>query len=94
MLADSAPAVLLTQASLAERFAGVEAPRIRIDADAADWADEPETDPARGGVRPEHLAYVIYTSGSTGRPKGVRVQHGALATTLAAAGRAFGFGAR
>jgi amino acid adenylation domain-containing protein len=91
MLADSAPAVLLTQASLAGRFAGAGAPRIRIDGDAAEWAREPETDPARG-VRPEHLAYVIYTSGSTGRPKGVRVEHGALAATLAAAGGAFGFG--
>jgi amino acid adenylation domain-containing protein/thioester reductase-like protein len=91
-LADSAPAVLLTQVSLAERFAGVEVPRIRIDADAAEWAHEPETDPARD-VRPEHLAYVIYTSGSTGRPKGVRVEHGALAATMDAAGRAFGFGA-
>ncbi|HLL48097.1 MAG TPA: AMP-binding protein, partial [Longimicrobiaceae bacterium] len=37
------------------------------------------------------LAYVIYTSGSTGRPKGVRVTHRALASTLAAAGEAFGF---
>ncbi|MBW3656257.1 MAG: amino acid adenylation domain-containing protein, partial [Gemmatimonadetes bacterium] len=92
MLADGAPAVLLTQASLAERFVGAEAPRIRIDADAAEWAHEPETDPARGAARPEHLAYVIYTSGSTGRPKGVRVEHGALAATMASAGRAFGFG--
>ncbi|HEU4880737.1 MAG TPA: amino acid adenylation domain-containing protein, partial [Longimicrobium sp.] len=91
-LADSAPAVLLTQASLAETFAGVETPCIRIDADAAEWAQEPEMDPARGDARPEHLAYVIYTSGSTGRPKGVRVEHGALAATMAAAGRAFGFG--
>jgi amino acid adenylation domain-containing protein len=92
MLADSAPAVLLTQASLAERFAGSQAPCIRIDTDEVEWAHEPDTDPARGGARPEHLAYVIYTSGSTGRPKGVRVEHGALAATMAAAGRAFGFG--
>jgi acyl-CoA synthetase (AMP-forming)/AMP-acid ligase II len=49
MLADSAPAVLLTQASLAELFAGVETPCIRIVADAAEWADQPETDPARDG---------------------------------------------
>jgi amino acid adenylation domain-containing protein/thioester reductase-like protein len=91
MLADSAPAVLLTQASLAELFAGVETPCIRMDADAAEWAHEAETAPACT-VAPEHLAYVIYTSGSTGRPKGVRVEHGALAATLAAAGRTFGFG--
>ena len=40
---------------------------------------------------PDDLAYVIYTSGSTGRPKGVRVTHRALASTLRAAGEAFGF---
>ncbi|HEU4884413.1 MAG TPA: amino acid adenylation domain-containing protein, partial [Longimicrobium sp.] len=91
-LADSAPAVLLTQASLAERFAESGLPRISVDTDAAEWAHEPETDPARGGVLPEHLAYVIYTSGSTGRPKGVRVEHGALAATMAAAGLALGYG--
>ncbi|HEU0298514.1 MAG TPA: condensation domain-containing protein, partial [Longimicrobium sp.] len=73
ILADAAPAVLLTQASLAERFAG-ELPRILIDTDAHAWADEPVSDPARATL-PDHLAYVIYTSGSTGRPKGVMNTH-------------------
>ncbi|HEU0299707.1 MAG TPA: amino acid adenylation domain-containing protein, partial [Longimicrobium sp.] len=73
ILADAAPAVLLTQASLAERFAG-ESPRILIDTDAHAWADEPASDPARATL-PDHLAYVIYTSGSTGRPKGVMNTH-------------------
>ncbi|CAA9346511.1 MAG: Polyketide synthase modules and related proteins, partial [uncultured Gemmatimonadetes bacterium] len=83
MLADSAPAVLLAQASLAGLFAGADVPRIRVDADAAEWAGEPETDPARGALTPEHLAYVIYTSGSTGRPKGVMNPHRTLVNRLA-----------
>ena len=89
MLADSAPAVLLTQASLAERFADVAVPRIRVDSDAAQWADAPATDPARGALTPDHLAYVIYTSGSTGRPKGVMNQHRALVNRLAWGRRAW-----
>ncbi|HET7232108.1 MAG TPA: amino acid adenylation domain-containing protein, partial [Longimicrobium sp.] len=93
MLADGAPAVLLTAASLRNRFDGVPVPVLCLDADARQWAGRPTANPARGDLRPDHLAYVIYTSGSTGRPKGVRVEHGALAATLAAAGRAFGFGA-
>ncbi|HEU0299643.1 MAG TPA: amino acid adenylation domain-containing protein, partial [Longimicrobium sp.] len=78
MLADSAPAVLLTQASLRARFAEAGVPLLALDADAEAWAGEPETDPARGGLTPEHLAYVIYTSGSTGQPKGVMVPHRGL----------------
>jgi len=83
MLADAAPAVLLTQASLAGCFAGSAVPRVRVDADADDWAGAPETDPERGALTPEHLAYVIYTSGSTGQPKGVMNQHRALVNRLA-----------
>ncbi|HYW07521.1 MAG TPA: amino acid adenylation domain-containing protein, partial [Longimicrobium sp.] len=60
-----------------------------LDAGAA-WADQPETNPARGGLTPRHLAYVIYTSGSTGRPKGVAVEHRGVCNLAAAQGRAFG----
>ena len=93
MLADSAPAVLLTQASLAGMFAGAEVPRIRLDIDAAGWSDEPETNPATEGLTPEHLAYVIYTSGSTGQPKGVMNQHRTLVNRLAWGRRAWEIGA-
>jgi amino acid adenylation domain-containing protein len=76
MLADSAPAAVLTQRSLHGMdalFAGIEAPV--IDVEGAEWADHPVTNPERGALTPAHLAYVIYTSGSTGRPKGVAVPH-------------------
>ncbi|HET7462170.1 MAG TPA: amino acid adenylation domain-containing protein, partial [Longimicrobium sp.] len=77
MLADSAPAVLLTHSALAGRFAGSGVPVVELDAAAPEWAGHAVTDPPRGqvGLTPDHLAYVIYTSGSTGRPKGVMVRH-------------------
>jgi amino acid adenylation domain-containing protein len=77
LLDDSGAAVLLTHASLAERFADAPLTVVALDADAgriaAEAADAPETD-----ASPENLAYVIYTSGSTGRPKGVALPHRAL----------------
>ncbi|HEX6912703.1 MAG TPA: amino acid adenylation domain-containing protein, partial [Longimicrobium sp.] len=83
MLADSRPALLLTQARLGERFAALDVPVLALDADAAAWAEGPETDPARAGLTPEHPAYVIYTSGSTGEPKGVVSRHRAAVNLLA-----------
>ncbi|MCW3842672.1 amino acid adenylation domain-containing protein [Micromonospora yasonensis] len=81
VLAHSGAAVLLTEADLADRFAGY-AGEVLCGGDPA-LSGEPDTDPEPLAV-PDHLAYVIYTSGSTGRPKGVRVTHGAVVNTLAA----------
>jgi amino acid adenylation domain-containing protein len=98
MLADSAPAVVLTQRAVAERLADVFAgagggvPVLELDAAAPAWASARETNPARGGLVPGHPAYVIYTSGSTGRPKGVLVPHRGLCNVAAAQQRAFGVG--
>ncbi|HEU0014377.1 MAG TPA: condensation domain-containing protein, partial [Longimicrobium sp.] len=92
MLADSAPAVLLTHDSLAEPFAGTDVPVVDLRTASAAWADQPETDPARDALSPAHAAYVIYTSGSTGRPKGVLVPHRGLCNVAAAQQRAFGVG--
>ncbi|HYH78482.1 MAG TPA: amino acid adenylation domain-containing protein, partial [Longimicrobium sp.] len=80
MLEDSAPAAVLTQASLGGSldglFTGADVPVLDLDTDGAgEWSTAPETNPDRGGLTPEHLAYVIYTSGSTGRPKGVAIAH-------------------
>ncbi|HVH13547.1 MAG TPA: amino acid adenylation domain-containing protein, partial [Longimicrobium sp.] len=83
MLADSAPAAVLAQGALRDRFAGAGIPVLELDADAPAWADRPATNPARGELTPAHAAYVIYTSGSTGRPKGVMNTHGAVAALLA-----------
>ncbi|HEX8246226.1 MAG TPA: amino acid adenylation domain-containing protein, partial [Longimicrobium sp.] len=98
MLADSAPAVVLTQRAVAEALAGVlgglggGVPVLELDASTQPWASEAETNPARGGLSPEHPAYVIYTSGSTGRPKGVLVPHRGLCNVAAAQQRTFGVG--
>jgi amino acid adenylation domain-containing protein len=83
MLADSAPAAVLTQARLRDRVAGTDAPVLELDGDAARWAGEPEENPERGALRPSHLMYVMYTSGSTGRPKGVAIQHRNVVNRLA-----------
>ncbi|HVG43869.1 MAG TPA: condensation domain-containing protein, partial [Longimicrobium sp.] len=83
VLADSAPAAVLTQRSLdgvEALFAGVDVPV--IDLEGAEWARCPEADPGRAGLTPGHLAYVIYTSGSTGRPKGVAVPHRGVVNLL------------
>ncbi|HEX9939022.1 MAG TPA: amino acid adenylation domain-containing protein, partial [Longimicrobium sp.] len=92
MVADSAPAVLLTQGSLAGVFEGAGVRVIDLVADAGTWAREPETNPGVGsiGLTPDHLAYVIYTSGSTGTPKGVMVEHRSLANLVAWHRAAFG----
>ncbi|HEX2077236.1 MAG TPA: amino acid adenylation domain-containing protein, partial [Longimicrobium sp.] len=78
VLADSAPAALLTTAGLAERFASLSVPVLALDDAAPAWASRPATNPVVEGLTAEHLAYVMYTSGSTGRPKGVMVAHRAI----------------
>ncbi|MEV1145696.1 amino acid adenylation domain-containing protein [Micromonospora sp. NPDC049799] len=80
VLTHSGATVLVTEAGLADRFAGY-AGEVLLAGGVPDA--EPDTDP-EPLAGPDHLAYVIYTSGSTGRPKGVRVTHGAVVNTLAA----------
>jgi amino acid adenylation domain-containing protein len=85
MLGDSAPVMTLThgqipaqaQATIRSTLAAAGSPVIDLQAEAARWANEPETNPdlKSMGLMPDHLAYVIYTSGSTGHPKGVMVEH-------------------
>ena len=74
MLADGAPAVLLTQSSLLETLPQRELACICLD---RDWPviAEYSSDNVPVACLPAHLAYVIYTSGSTGRPKGVAISH-------------------
>ena len=78
MVADSGPAVVLTQAGVAERLGKITVPKLRLDQDGQQLEGYSAENVGReeSGLKPEHLAYVIYTSGSTGRPKGVMVSHG------------------
>ncbi len=89
LLADTAPAVVLTDATTAATLAAaLPAPGARtvlIDDPAlvAEVAAHPTTPPA--ATRPPHplnTAYVLHTSGSTGRPKAVAVPHRALVNRL------------
>ncbi|TDE35343.1 amino acid adenylation domain-containing protein [Actinomadura sp. 6K520] len=82
MLADAAPACVLTTESVAASVLPDGPGRVALDAPdiAAELAslpggkitgaETPGFEPGRPG-RLEHPAYLIYTSGSTGRPKGV-----------------------
>ncbi|CCD85604.1 putative Non-ribosomal peptide synthase:Amino acid adenylation (Modular protein) [Bradyrhizobium sp. ORS 285] len=85
MLRDSGAKLLLTQASLRDRFA-----RALDDGGAEAWLLNDDAGQGAGlaanpgiAIHPESLAYVIYTSGSTGLPKGVMVRHGGVANFLA-----------
>ncbi|SCF34871.1 amino acid adenylation domain-containing protein [Micromonospora purpureochromogenes] len=80
VLEHSGAAVLVTEAELADRFAGY-AGELLHSGQAPDAEPDSDPEPLAG---PGHLAYVIYTSGSTGRPKGVRMTHGAVVNLLAA----------
>nr|WP_231867512.1 non-ribosomal peptide synthetase [Pseudomonas sp. CCOS 191] len=81
MLADAAPSLLLTQASLCPGLPqAVEL--LCLDRDAARWAGCPASDP-QVVVSPANLGYVLYTSGSTGRPKGVAHSRRALDNLIA-----------
>jgi amino acid adenylation domain-containing protein/non-ribosomal peptide synthase protein (TIGR01720 family) len=90
VLRDAGARLLITQSSLASRFAGYEGHVVCVDGDGtawdAAWAEQRGGDPVSGdavsGVRPSNPAYVIYTSGSTGRPKGVMVPHSGLVNYL------------
>ncbi|HEX2189490.1 MAG TPA: amino acid adenylation domain-containing protein, partial [Longimicrobiaceae bacterium] len=93
MLADSGARVLLTRPGLLARLPEFGGEVVLVDGDGTPLppAPSPSLGEGENGATPENLAYVIYTSGSTGTPRGVAVTHGSLASTLLAAGEAFGF---
>ncbi|WP_051473471.1 non-ribosomal peptide synthetase [Saccharomonospora piscinae] len=80
VLADAAPALLVTTDEWAARFAGWDGPLVRVD--RADDTRCERGAPPIVPTRPDTAAYVIYTSGSTGRPKGVVVTEGGLRNFL------------
>ncbi|MFH8993364.1 amino acid adenylation domain-containing protein, partial [Streptomyces sp. NPDC017940] len=78
VLADAAPAVVITDASVRAVVPG--RCQVLVLEDVADAVvSESGADLVEGercvSLRPDHPAYVIYTSGSSGRPKGVVVGH-------------------
>ncbi|MFI1993773.1 non-ribosomal peptide synthase/polyketide synthase [Actinoplanes sp. NPDC020271] len=78
VLADAAPALLLTDDATRPAAAG-DTPVMLLSEVPAGPAGNPGMPQA-----PESLAYVIYTSGSTGRPKGVAISRSNLANFLQA----------
>ncbi len=72
MLEDSRAKVVLTDSSLASRFAGYAGKIICLDQEAGRIASH-SAENLPPITEPHHLAYVIYTSGSTGTPKGCLV---------------------
>ncbi|MED7949604.1 non-ribosomal peptide synthetase [Streptomyces sp. BE303] len=88
MIADAAPACLVTTAGTVHRLPAAGPRPLLLDgpddtATATATAPGPGPDAALPAVDPEHPAYVIYTSGSTGRPKGVVLTHRGLANLYA-----------
>jgi amino acid adenylation domain-containing protein len=88
MVEDASISILITQNSLAERFAGCQIEILRADSDWPAIATEDRHEPI-APVSPDNLAYVIYTSGSTGKPKGVMQTHRSLANLAQAQIRDF-----
>ncbi|GLX23069.1 hypothetical protein Slala02_63510 [Streptomyces lavendulae subsp. lavendulae] len=88
MLADTAPAVVLTTRETARLLPPVEAPLLLLDGDgtpdalaALPGAQIGEEERAHR-LDADHPVYVIYTSGTTGRPKGVLMTARAVVNLL------------
>ena len=77
MIADSQPALCLTNSQLAARLEALNVPTILLDTPLQTTASQRASENSEASTR--DLAYIIYTSGSTGKPKGVMISRGNLA---------------
>jgi len=84
MVADAAPKVVLTQASLHDKVPSRLERLVMLDEVLPQLAAEATDNlpAAQLGLTADALVYVIYTSGSTGRPKGTAMQHGAMSNLM------------
>ncbi|HEY6925816.1 MAG TPA: amino acid adenylation domain-containing protein, partial [Steroidobacteraceae bacterium] len=83
MLADAAPAVIITQLNLTAKIPPSSVALIDIDEGLENSAcDTPADDTCMTEVCGNQLAYVIYTSGSAGRPKGTAMPHRSMVNLL------------
>src|SRR5260370_28210443 len=79
MIADSRPAIFLTQSHLAADLPDSQAPTLLLDALSYATRNGCTENPSPKDCAND-LAYVIYTSGSSEKPKGVMITQGNLAT--------------
>lgn len=84
ILAESEPAVVLTQEKLAHTLTAPRAPIVCLDSEWSMIAQQSSVPTVTSAGKPSaaDLAYVIYTSGSTGKPKGVEISHRAVVNFL------------
>jgi amino acid adenylation domain-containing protein len=76
LLADTAPAAVLSSSDWDGSLPALDVPVLRFDVECTALLQRPMPEaPVVPALRADHLCYVIYTSGSTGRPKGVMVEH-------------------
>lgn len=78
MIADAAPAILVTVKRLEGRLAETEVKSIAIDGNSDEVQSRAVSNLDSSQMTSLNLAYAIYTSGSTGLPKGVMVDHGSV----------------
>jgi amino acid adenylation domain-containing protein len=81
MVAEAAPAVVLTPPGLAEQLP-LGRGRALVVGGGDEEAGGGRAAPPAGDPLPDHLAYVIYTSGSTGKPKGAMNTHRGMVNRL------------